>query len=250
MTVALWAPWALATAAVEYFLVLPWLQPLVRMQVPYWTASMVHLTSGAAYPLLPWIREGLTGRAEDGAEGARRAALGLAGGTAALGAVALLGKRGIEPRWPWIGDADERFIRLMHSHHEIGVELSELCAERSQAGRLRTLGRLMYVEHVSELGVMRSWWRSWFGGEVPEPSHQEHEQMPGMPPREALDELRRLRGREFERRFVRVMIDHHLGAVEMANDAWRDAGDPRVRLFADAIRHAQTGQIERMARYA
>jgi len=32
--VAAWLPWAAATAWVEYTLMLPWLQPLVRMNTP------------------------------------------------------------------------------------------------------------------------------------------------------------------------------------------------------------------------
>lgn len=38
-------PWALLTSAIEYYLLLPTLQPLVPLQVPYWTALMVHVTS-------------------------------------------------------------------------------------------------------------------------------------------------------------------------------------------------------------
>jgi uncharacterized protein (DUF305 family) len=42
------------------------------------------------------------------------------------------------------------------------------------------------------------------------------------------------------------MIEHHLGAVMMADTAWRQAGDPRLRIYAESLRHAQRGQIERM----
>jgi len=39
--------WALTTAAVEYWLILPWLQPLLIMQTPFWIAAAVHLSSAA-----------------------------------------------------------------------------------------------------------------------------------------------------------------------------------------------------------
>ncbi|HEV8695405.1 MAG TPA: hypothetical protein VGQ93_14675, partial [Lysobacter sp.] len=35
-------PWAAITAAIEYYVILPGLQPLVVMQVPFWTALGVH----------------------------------------------------------------------------------------------------------------------------------------------------------------------------------------------------------------
>ena len=52
------ALWAAATAAIEYYLALPWVQPILRMQVPYWTAMGVHLSSAAAYPLSMLFGEG------------------------------------------------------------------------------------------------------------------------------------------------------------------------------------------------
>jgi hypothetical protein len=55
-------PWAALTAAIEYYLILPWLQPLLREQVPYWTALSVHISSGLAYPLYFWWRGHLDGQ--------------------------------------------------------------------------------------------------------------------------------------------------------------------------------------------
>ena len=53
-------PWAAITAAIEYYVILPRLQPLVPMQVPFWTALGVHLTSGLLYPFFPQIRATVT----------------------------------------------------------------------------------------------------------------------------------------------------------------------------------------------
>jgi hypothetical protein len=41
---------------IEYYLILPKLQPLVVMQVPFWTALGVHVTSGLLYPFYPQVR--------------------------------------------------------------------------------------------------------------------------------------------------------------------------------------------------
>ena len=60
---AIAAPWALATSAMEYYVLLPRLQPLVPLEVPYWTALSVHATSAIAYPLFPWIRSRIAGSA-------------------------------------------------------------------------------------------------------------------------------------------------------------------------------------------
>lgn len=88
---------------------------------------------------------------------------------------------------------------------------------------------------------MQKWWRSWFNGDLPEVGPDERVSIPGIPSRETMAELERLRGMEFEERFLPVMIDHHEGAIEMSRQAWEKAVDPRVKLFAEQIRHAQTG---------
>jgi len=253
-TVAAWLPWSIATAAVEYYLILPWLQPLVRMEVPFWTAATVHLSSGAAYPLYPEVRKALYETEEEGVEFGRAAAFALGAGVALLAVAAARGRRGKEPRWPFgssdAQDVDRWFLRAMAGHHEPGVELANLCAQRAEDPRLRMLGRLMLGEHIAELQVMRNWWRSWYGPELPPPTEADHEQMHGMPSPKDLEHLHTLRGREFERRFVELMVPHHEGAVEMSQRALREAADPRIRLFAQAIMHSQRGQIERMRRHA
>ena len=42
------------------------------------------------------------------------------------------------------------------------------------------------------------------------------------------------------------MTIHHEGAISMADEAMRQAGDPRLRIMSQAIRHEQRGEIELM----
>ena len=50
----------------------------------------------------------------------------------------------------------------------------------------------------------------------------------------------------FEPLLVRLMSIHHQGAIAMADEAAREAGDPRLKLMSHAIRHEQSGEIELM----
>ncbi len=43
-----------------------------------------------------------------------------------------------------------------------------------------------------------------------------------------------------------MMTKHHKGAVIMAARMWHSHGDPRLRIMAHAIRHAQQGEIAMM----
>jgi uncharacterized protein (DUF305 family) len=66
---------------------------------------------------------------------------------------------------------------------------------------------------------------------------------PGTQPHGAVEALAALGGADFETRFLELMLPHHEGAIQMANQVWQSSGDPHLRRFADQIRHAQGAQI-------
>lgn len=243
-------PWAIATSAVEYYLLLPWLQPLVPMQVPYWTALGVHLTSVFAYPVFPWVHSQVIRTDLPHSRAARQWMYALAAITTVFVGLETLVKAGWEPRIEVGGDAgdfDRRFMRDMRAHHEVGVELAELSAAHGARADVQDLGRLMIANQNAEIHILDGWWRRWFGGTVPEVPAHEHHAIPGMPSPPEMARLAKSRGADFERHFFPIMIEHHSGAVMMADEAWKRAADPRLRLYAESLRHAQRGQIKRMA---
>jgi hypothetical protein len=105
---------------------------------------------------------------------------------------------------------------------------------------------MMAAGQRGEIAVFEHWWRSWFDGALPDATAQDHAAMPGMLPASAIDALRQAEASAFDRRFVAAMTHHHKGAVAMADEAIREAGDIRLRLMSHAIRHAQRGEIELM----
>jgi hypothetical protein len=56
----------------------------------------------------------------------------------------------------------------------------------------------------------------------------------------------RAEGQAFDALFVPLMTRHHAGAIRMADEAIREAGDIRLKLMAQGIRHGQRGEIELM----
>jgi uncharacterized protein (DUF305 family) len=243
-------PWAALTAGIEYYVILPRLQPLVIMQVPFWTALGVHVTSGLLYPFYPHIRALVTRERVRWSVVNRGLAAVLATGVVALLGLELLARADREPRWPMVSAArrasDARFLREMTAHHTVGVELARLAASNAGDTRLQRLGRLMVANQAGEIAVMSRWWRSWNRSPLPPLSSSDHAHLPGMPHPAAIPRLSTEEGQRFDADFVPVMIDHHRGALQMADRAWSEAADPRVRLLADSIRHAQARQISAM----
>jgi uncharacterized protein (DUF305 family) len=243
-------PWAAMTAAIEYYVILPRLQPLVVMQVPFWTALGVHVTSGLLYPFYPQVRAFVRHETIHWPAFSRAHGLALATALVVLCGLEVMARMHHEPAWPLVSAEkrayDATFLRHMTAHHAVGVELATLAASNGGSPDLRDLGRLMVANQMGEIGIMQRWWRSWKGEPMPPLPHTEHRLIPGMPQPETVSRLRSQHGGAFDDAFIPVMIAHHRGAVQMADAAWNTAGDSRVRVLADSIRHAQSRQITAM----
>jgi uncharacterized protein (DUF305 family) len=78
----------------------------------------------------------------------------------------------------------------------------------------------------------------------------EHEMlMPGMLTDEQMKELDQARGKDFDRLFLRYMIQHHRGAVSMVNELFGTTGaaqDETVFKFANDVQVDQSTEIARM----
>ncbi|ACA16305.1 protein of unknown function DUF305 [Methylobacterium sp. 4-46] len=247
---ALALPWALLTSASEWLLLvpaIPFRQPIFTLEQPYWIGFLVHVTSALCYPLFPWLRDRLARRPSPNARAAGLWAW-LAGGFAlALSVLAALGAQGRE--WPWAGRdraGDQAFMRRMASHHAQGIVLARLAAERARDPHLRALARLIAAAQAGEVAILDQWWRSWFDSPLAVCGPRERAAMPGMLGEAEIDGLARAAPDAFDAAFVRLMTAHHRGAIAMADAALRGAGDLRVRLMAQAIRHNQRGEIELM----
>lgn len=77
----------------------------------------------------------------------------------------------------------------------------------------------------------------------------DHSMMPGMLSQEQLEELAAARGAEFDRLFLRYMIQHHAGAIVMVKDLVNAPGaaqETSIEKLAGDINVDQTTEIERM----
>ncbi len=246
-------PWAVFTSASEWFFLVPlvpfW-QPIFTLEQPYWIGFLVHVTSASVYPLFPWLRDWLGNRRPS--PNRRFAAVWSSLATAGLlflGALSFLGWQNRE--LPWMGQDpafDQAYMRRMAAHHAQGIELAQIASEKANDPYLKDLARLMAASQKGEIKIFKQWWRSWFPGSLPPPSPNEHATMPGMLSVEKIEGLRRTNGPDFDPLFIAFMTHHHKGAITMAEEAIREAGDIRLRLMSHATRHAQRGEIELMHR--
>ncbi|MGE0354106.1 MAG: DUF305 domain-containing protein [Gemmatimonadales bacterium] len=151
--------------------------------------------------------------------------------------------------------ADVRFMTGMIAHHAQAIVMSRWAPTHGASPQVLTLTQRIINSQQDEIRTMQTWLKD-HGQPVPEGSpeamsamHGDHGLMPGMLTAEQMRELDAARGPEFDRTFLRLMIQHHTGALTMVDDLFGSYGAAQEDLvfkIASEIQSDQTTEIERM----
>ena len=146
--------------------------------------------------------------------------------------------------------ADVMFAQMMIPHHEQAVVMSDYALENTSNPEVLALAEQIKAAQQPEIEQMTSWLEEWgvpvMSGMDAMGAHGGHG-MSGMLTDEQLDELANATDAEFDALYLAYMIDHHEGAIDMAEDV-ADSQDPRVAALAAAIIEAQRAEILEMQR--
>lgn len=159
--------------------------------------------------------------------------------------------------WPYT-QADIQFMAGMISHHAQAIVMSRLAPTHDASPALLILSARIINAQQDEIALMQQWLRD-RNQPVPEARpvpmkmvHDgvEHEMlMPGMLSDDQMKELEVAKGKEFDRLFLRYMIQHHQGAVLMVKELIGTRGaamDETVFKMASDINVDQETEIKRM----
>ncbi len=183
--------------------------------------------------------------------------VGLIGLAVAVVAAALLGYAGgwLTPKLTHPGDTsvEAGFARDMSSHHAQAVELGMLAHEKSTNPEVRLLGADIALTQQAQIGMMQTWLRDWDLGPtgsqprmawMPDGGGTIRDGlMPGMATEAEMAQLRAATGNDFDLLFLRLMRQHHLGGIHMAQAAEERAGDGDVRWLAETMVNGQQREI-------
>ncbi|MCS0600784.1 DUF305 domain-containing protein [Streptomyces sp. LP11] len=192
----------------------------------------------------------------------RRAALVAVAATAALTLAACGGDGGDKDKAGHGGHAapgataaahnaqDVAFAQGMIPHHQQALEMAKLADGRASSDRVRDLADRIEKAQGPEIRTMTGWLKAW-GEQVPTAGmdHSSHGGMTGMSGMMGDDDmaaLKKARGKDFDTRFLSLMVRHHQGAVEMAGtEKAKGAYGPAERT-ADAVITGQSAEIKEM----
>ena len=153
--------------------------------------------------------------------------------------------------------ADVRFMAGMIYHHAQAVMIAGWAPTHSASPAVRTLCERIVAGQTDEIALLSRWLAD--RHEVvphPEPEHMmmagmdSTHLMPGMLTAEQLEQLDRARGPDFDHWFLRLMIQHHQGAITMVNQLFAASGgeEEPVYKISTSVFADQTTEIERMQR--
>ncbi|MDA8370827.1 MAG: DUF305 domain-containing protein [Nocardiopsaceae bacterium] len=167
------------------------------------------------------------------------------------------------PGHPIDTSADAGFLRDMSVHHAQAVDLSMIILEESEDPILRAVARDIARTQQEQIGRMQGWlmqwelpargtqpamaWMSGHGGHGPgDADGAGTAPMPGLVSEEEMERLRGAKGQDAEILFLRLMIDHHRGGIEMAEAEVVLGDEPMVVEFASGMAEAQQVEIDMM----
>ena len=152
--------------------------------------------------------------------------------------------------------ADAQFMQHMIIHHAQAVEMAALIEAHTENKEIRSLGARISKSQDDEIKFMKRWLAA-RGEAVSAPMHQMHDPsmphhemlMPGMLSAKQMDALKNAKGQEFDRLFLKGMIQHHNGALIMVKDLFNTAGagqDAELFNFATEVDSGQRAEIKIM----
>lgn len=146
--------------------------------------------------------------------------------------------------------ADVEFMQGMIAHHAQAIVMSRMAASHGANPQVLKLSNKIDQSQVPEIRIMQAWLQR-NNQFAPDTSSWHHVTMSGMLTAAQLSELDAARGVDFDRAYLRLMIQHHAGALKMVDDLFNTplAGqEVDVNVFANDVVTAQTAEIGIMQR--
>lgn len=131
-----------------------------------------------------------------------------------------------------------RFMMDMIAHHQMAIEMAELCVQKAVHEGLRQMCQSIIDAQSQEIAAMQQWLKDWYG------ITYEPRMTPG--DQQMLNRLASLSGAEFEITFMEMMIRHHERAIKEAEQCVRKAYHAELIGMCHDIIATQSAEIAQL----
>lgn len=133
------------------------------------------------------------------------------------------------------GQFDQMFLQNMIGHHAVAIEMSKLTVKKATHWKLRHFAQGVIDSQSRQNKQFSIWLKDWYKAPV---------QPMTMPTDAAMvSRIKGLSGRNFEIRYMQMMIQHHQEAIDMSRMAEQKAAHPELKTAASKIVSAQSAEI-------
>ncbi|MFF4550756.1 DUF305 domain-containing protein [Streptomyces sp. NPDC001435] len=142
-------------------------------------------------------------------------------------------------------EADVKFAQMMIPHHEQALEMAKLANGRASDSEVTDIAAKIEKAQDPEITTMKGWLQSWGKPEA-------MGDMPGMDMGDGMmsdkdmEELKAMKGAEFDKMFAQMMIAHHNGAIAMAKDQQKNGQNTGAKKLADDIVTGQSAEVKQL----
>jgi uncharacterized protein (DUF305 family) len=155
--------------------------------------------------------------------------------------------------------ADVTFAQQMIPHHQQALDMAKLVSSRTTNAKVVDLAGRVQKAQDPEIQQMTGWLTTWgaattsTGMNMPGmstgqsmPGMTGSASMPGMMSDADMSKLQGMKGAEFDRMWLQMMIQHHQGAIDMAKIELAQGGSADARTLAQKIIDGQQAEITEM----
>lgn len=158
-------------------------------------------------------------------------------------------------------DADVSFTQHMIGHHQQAIEMAAMADSRAASTDVKTLAAKIKAAQQPEIDTMNGWLTAW-GKPAAMPSasasmpgmdsghmdsgNMDMGSMPGAMSNADMSKLMHAKGSAFDTMFLTMMISHHQGAVDMAQQETSQGSNPDAVALAKKIITDQQAEITQM----
>lgn len=135
---------------------------------------------------------------------------------------------------------DAAFIDSMVAHHNGAVAMAQALLENTERPELLAMADAVITTQSAEIEQMQGWRAAWYPDE-PASAGVDME----MGAMAVADDA----STPYDKRFLEAMIDHHNGAIAMAEHALEGAEHPELATLAAAIIAAQQAEVVQMEQW-
>jgi uncharacterized protein (DUF305 family) len=141
-------------------------------------------------------------------------------------------------------DADVRFLQDLLPHHLQTGTMTDQARTKAASSKVKALAARIKAEQDQQITRIHDLLGAW-GVPIPA-SGSGNSQVPGMLSDQQIQQLSSASGNDFDQRFLRLMIDHQQGAIQLSQTELAQGSDPQARRIAQDIVTRQQIEINQM----